>query len=46
MGANDSQVIKAFREAEAFDGPSIIVAYSHCISHGYNLINGLNLTKN
>ena len=45
MGANDSQVIKAFREAEAFDGPSIIVAYSHCISHGYNLINGLNQQK-
>jgi len=45
MGANDSQVIKAFREAEAFDGPSIIIAYSHCISHGYNLINGLNQQK-
>ena len=45
MGANDSQVIKAFQEAEAFDGPSIIVAYTHCISHGYNMINGLNQQK-
>ena len=45
MGANDAQVIKAFREAEAFDGPSIIVAYAHCISHGYNLINGLTQQK-
>ena len=45
MGANDSQVIKAFREAEAFNGPSIIIAYAHCISHGYNLINGLNQQK-
>ena len=41
MGANDAQVIKAFQEAEAFNGPSLIIAYSHCISHGYNLIHGL-----
>jgi len=45
MGANDAQVIKAFREAEAFDGPSIIIAYSSCISHGYNLIHGLEQQK-
>ena len=45
MGANDAQVIKAFREAEAFDGPSLIVAYCHCISHGYNLIHGLEQQK-
>ena len=32
MGANDSQVIKAFLEAEEFDGPSLIIAYSHCIN--------------
>jgi pyruvate-ferredoxin/flavodoxin oxidoreductase len=41
MGANDAQVIKAFQEAEAFNGPSLIIAYSHCISHDYNLIHGL-----
>lgn len=45
MGANDAQVIKAFREAEAFDGPSLIIAYSSCISHGYNLIQGLEQQK-
>jgi pyruvate-ferredoxin/flavodoxin oxidoreductase len=45
MGANDAQVIKAFQEAEAFNGPSLIVAYSHCISHGYNLIHGLEQQK-
>lgn len=41
MGANDAQVIKAFQEAESFNGPSLIIAYSHCISHDYNLIHGL-----
>ncbi|MGB6371255.1 MAG: thiamine pyrophosphate-dependent enzyme, partial [Atribacterota bacterium] len=45
MGANDAQVIKAFREAEAFNGPSLIIAYSPCISHGYNLIHGLEQQK-
>jgi len=45
MGANDAQTIKAFQEAEAFNGPSLIVAYSPCISHGYNLINGLEQQK-
>ena len=34
MGANQSQTLKAIREAEAFDGPSVIIAYSPCISHG------------
>ncbi|MGC9398736.1 MAG: pyruvate:ferredoxin (flavodoxin) oxidoreductase [Anaerolineae bacterium] len=34
MGANDRQALKAFREAEAYDGPSLIIAYSHCIAHG------------
>jgi len=37
MGANPDQAIKAFIEAEAFDGPSIIIAYSPCVSHGYDL---------
>jgi len=45
MGANDAQVIKAFQEAEAFNGPSLIIAYSSCISHGYNLIHGLEQQK-
>ena len=41
MGANDSQVIKAMNEAEAYNGPSIIIAYSHCIAQGFNLADGL-----
>ena len=45
MGANDSQTIKAFIEAEKFDGPSIIIAYSHCISHGYDLKYGMSQQK-
>ncbi|MFH1847034.1 MAG: pyruvate:ferredoxin (flavodoxin) oxidoreductase [Candidatus Omnitrophota bacterium] len=40
MGADPMQTIKAFIEAEAYDGPSLIIAYSHCIAHGYNLIKG------
>ncbi len=45
MGANDAQVVKAFLEAEAYDGPSIIIAYSPCIAHGYNLANALEQGK-
>lgn len=45
FGANDMQTIKAFNEAEAFDGPSIIIAYSHCIAHGYPLAQGLSHQK-
>jgi pyruvate-ferredoxin/flavodoxin oxidoreductase len=41
LGAKDTQVIQAFREAESYDGPSIIIAYSPCIAHGYNLRDGL-----
>jgi pyruvate-ferredoxin/flavodoxin oxidoreductase len=37
MGANDVQTVKAFIEAEAYDGPSIILAYSHCIAHGVKM---------
>ena len=40
MGANDAQTVKAFVEAEAYDGPSIILAYSHCIAHGINMTCG------
>ncbi len=45
MGASEGQTIKAFLEAEAYDGPSIIIAYSHCIGHGFNLINGFEQQK-
>lgn len=45
IGANDAQTVKAFREAEAYPGPSLILAYTHCIAHGYNLANGLNQQK-
>ena len=41
LGADQSQAVKAFREAEAFDGPSIILAYSPCISHGFSLRDGV-----
>ena len=37
MGARDTQTVKAFVEAESYDGPSLIIAYSHCIAHGINL---------
>jgi len=37
MGANDTQTVKAFVEAEAWRGPSILIAYSHCIAHGINM---------
>ena len=45
MGANDAQTIKAFLEAEAYNGPSLIIAYSHCIAHGYDLRYGLDQQK-
>jgi pyruvate-ferredoxin/flavodoxin oxidoreductase len=41
MGYSDVQTLKAFLEADAYDGPALIIAYSHCISHGYDLRNGL-----
>ncbi|MCL2608686.1 MAG: pyruvate:ferredoxin (flavodoxin) oxidoreductase [Treponema sp.] len=45
MGANMAQTIKAFREAEAYDGPSLIIAYSHCINHGIDMSKGLDQGK-
>jgi pyruvate-ferredoxin/flavodoxin oxidoreductase len=45
FGANDTHTIKAFLEAESYDGPSIIIAYSHCIAHGYDLKYGLDQQK-
>lgn len=41
MGAKDLQALKAFEEAAAYDGPSIIIAYSHCGEHGYDLKHGV-----
>ncbi|MFZ6862701.1 pyruvate:ferredoxin (flavodoxin) oxidoreductase [Undibacterium sp. Ji67W] len=41
MGSNPQQCILAFREAEAYDGPSIILAYSHCIAHGIDMRHGM-----
>ena len=37
LGANPNQAIKAFLEAEAYDGPSLIIAYSPCIAHGFDM---------
>jgi pyruvate-ferredoxin/flavodoxin oxidoreductase len=45
MGANDLQTLRAFIEAEAYDGPSIIIAYSHCIAHGINMTRGMQNQK-
>ncbi len=45
MGANDTHTIKAFIEAEAHDGPSLIIAYSHCIAHGFDMALGLDQQK-
>jgi pyruvate-ferredoxin/flavodoxin oxidoreductase len=45
MGANDQQTLRAFLEAEAYDGPSLIIAYSHCIAHGIEMSRGLNQQK-
>ncbi len=45
IGANDLQTVKAFIEAEAYDGPSIILAYSHCIAHGIDMTTGMNTQK-
>jgi pyruvate-ferredoxin/flavodoxin oxidoreductase len=45
MGASDMQTMKAIIEAERYPGPSIIIAYSHCIAHGYDMKNGLTQQK-
>jgi pyruvate-ferredoxin/flavodoxin oxidoreductase len=45
LGGNDTHVIKAFQEAEAHEGPSIILAYASCIAHGYDLVHGLEQQK-
>ena len=45
FGSSDMQTLKALNEAEAYDGPSLIIAYSHCIAHGYDLVHGLDQQK-
>jgi pyruvate-ferredoxin/flavodoxin oxidoreductase len=45
MGADDVQTLRAFQEAEAYDGPSLIIAYSHCIAHGIEMRKGLEQQK-
>ena len=45
LGANPRQALKAFREAEAYDGASMIIAYSHCIAHGINMQKGFDQQK-
>lgn len=46
MGANDTQTVKAFIEAERHEGPSLIIAYSHCIAHGIDMSRGMDSQKN
>ena len=45
IGANPAQAIKAIQEAEAYNGPSLIIAYAHCINHGINMALGLEQQK-
>jgi pyruvate-ferredoxin/flavodoxin oxidoreductase len=45
MGGGDMQSLKAFEEAEAYDGPSLIVAFAHCVAHGYDLMYGMDQQK-
>jgi pyruvate-ferredoxin/flavodoxin oxidoreductase len=45
FGAKDAQTVKAFQEAESYPGPSLIIAYSHCIAHGYDMARGLDQQK-
>ncbi|MCL5006342.1 MAG: pyruvate:ferredoxin (flavodoxin) oxidoreductase [Acidobacteria bacterium] len=45
MGGSDMHTVKAFLEAEAYDGPSLIIAYGHCIAHGFDMVHGLDQQK-
>jgi pyruvate-ferredoxin/flavodoxin oxidoreductase len=45
LGAKDAHTVTVFREAESYDGPSLIIAYSHCVAHGYNMSQGLEQQK-
>src|SRR3972149_134369 len=44
-GANMTQTVRAFREAEAYPGPSLLIAYAHCIAHGLDMDTGTDLHK-
>ena len=46
MGANDAHTLRAILEADAYDGPSLVIAYSHCIAHGIDMRKGLEQQKN
>ncbi|GIW24200.1 pyruvate:ferredoxin (flavodoxin) oxidoreductase [Meiothermus sp.] len=45
MGANDTQTVRAFLEAESYEGPALIIAYSHCIAHGIDMAKGMEQQK-
>jgi pyruvate-ferredoxin/flavodoxin oxidoreductase len=45
MGANDIHTLKSFIEAESYEGPSLVIAYSHCIAHGIDMSKGMNQQK-
>ena len=45
FGAKDAQTVQAFQEADSYHGPSLIIAYSHCIAHGYDLGDGLSSSR-
>jgi len=45
FGAKDAQTLSAFLEAESYPGPSLIIAYSHCIAHGYDMVFGAEQQK-
>jgi pyruvate-ferredoxin/flavodoxin oxidoreductase len=45
MGANNPQTVKALAEADAYPGPSLVIAYSHCIAHGIEMKNGMEQQK-
>jgi pyruvate-ferredoxin/flavodoxin oxidoreductase len=45
LGAKDAHAVTVFREAESYEGPSLIIAYSHCVAHGYSLSQGLEQQK-
>ncbi len=45
MGGNDTHTLKAFLEAESYNGPSLLIAYSHCIAHGFDLAHGMEQQK-
>jgi len=45
MGAHDEHTLRAFLEAESYDGPSLVIAYSHCIAHGINMTTAMQNQK-